>query len=200
MGFRGSEKSSVNDPTIDERDRRRLLDVARRALEARVRREQAPAVDSSGTFALRRGAFVSIHCRGDLRGCLGRLTLEEPLGQTILHLAGIVADSDPRFDPVLAGELAELEIEISVLTLEREVTAIDEIEIGRHGVIVEDGCRRGLLLPQVASEHGWDRATFLNHACLKAGLPPDAWLNGARILVFEAQVFCEDQSGATTDI
>ena len=177
---------------IDRNDQRRLLEIARRALEARVRREPTPAVELSGTFALRRGAFVSIHCRGDLRGCLGRLTLDGPLGQTIIHLAGVVADSDPRFDPVSAGELGDLDIEISVLTLEREITSIDEIEVGRHGLIVEAGDRRGLLLPQVATEQAWDRETFLEHTCVKAGLPRDAWQKGARILIFEAQVFGED--------
>jgi len=185
---------------IDERDKRRLLEVARRALEARVRREQAPDVEVSGTFAIRCGAFVSIHCRGDLRGCLGRLTLEAPLGQTIVHLAGVVADSDPRFDPVSPGELGDLDIEISILTVEREIASIEEIEVGRHGLIVEDGRHRGLLLPQVATDHAWDREAFLRYTCLKAGLPHDAWRKGARILVFEAQVFCEDQSGGTTDI
>ena len=160
----------------------------------------APAVESVGVLALRRGAFVTIHSRGNLRGCLGRLTLEAPLGHTIIHLAGVVADSDPRFDPVSPRELTDLDIEISVLTPERHIRSLEEIEVGRHGLIVEDDDHRGLLLPQVATECGWDRQTFLEHTCLKAGLPRNAWQNGARMLIFEAQVFGEDQSGGTTDI
>jgi AmmeMemoRadiSam system protein A len=177
---------------ITRDDQQVLLTIARRALEARVRRHPAPAVHCAGTLALRRAAFVSIHCRGDLRGCLGRLTLETPLGETIVHLAGVVADSDPRFSAVLPRELSDLQIEISVLTPAREITSVEAVEVGRHGLIVEDGNSRGLLLPQVASERGWNPETFLEHACIKAGLPRDAWKRGARILVFEAQVFGED--------
>ena len=181
-------------------DQKHLLAIARRALEARVRRGQPPAVECTGTLALRRGAFVSIHHRGDLRGCLGRLTLETPLGLTIVHLAGVVADSDPRFAAVLPRELPDLMIEISVLTPAHEITSIDEVEVGRHGLIVEDGASHGLLLPQVASERGWTAGTFLEHTCIKAGLPRDAWKKGARIFVFEAQVFGEDHNAGTTAI
>jgi AmmeMemoRadiSam system protein A len=185
---------------LTEDDQKRLLDLARRALEARVRRHRPPAVECTGALALRRAAFVSIHRRGDLRGCLGRLTLEAPLGRTIVHLAGIVADSDSRFAAVVTRELPDLQIEISVLTPAREITSVDEIEVGRHGLIVEDGTSLGLLLPQVASERGWTSRTFLERTCTKAGLPRDAWKKGARMLVFEAQVFGEDQSGGTTAI
>ena len=101
------------------------------------------------------------------------------------------SDSDPRFDPVQARELPDITLEVSVLTPEREIASIDEIEIGRHGLIIEQGSRRGLLLPQVPTEHGWDRATFVAQTCLKAGLSPDAWRRGARMFVFEAQVFGE---------
>jgi AmmeMemoRadiSam system protein A len=177
---------------ITQDDQQRLLTLARQALDARVSRQRPPDVAAGGALALRRAAFVSIHCHGDLRGCLGRLTLEMPLGETVVQLATVVADSDPRFSAVVSSELPDLRIEISVLTPPREVASAEEIEIGRHGLIVEDGNRRGLLLPQVASERGWDRETFLEHTCLKAGLPRDAWKQRARILVFEAQVFGED--------
>lgn len=135
------------------------------------------------------GAFVTIHHRGHLRGCLGRVGTSAPLGDTIAHLAAAVSDSDPRFLPVSTGELEEIDIEISILTPEREIRAIAEIAIGHHGLIIEQGAHRGLLLPQVATEHGWDAQTFASHACLKAALPADAWRRGARMLVFEAQVF-----------
>ena len=190
---------------LNEHDQGVLLKLAREALHARVTHGRAPVVESAGVLALHRGAFVTIHRLGNLRGCLGRVTIDMPLGQTIVHLAGVVADSDPRFAPVASHELPELDIEISVLTPEREIAAIDEIEVGRHGLIIEDGGYCGLLLPQVASEHGWNRETFLEHTCLKAGLPRDAWKGDARkkrarILVFEAHVFGEDQSGGTTAI
>jgi AmmeMemoRadiSam system protein A len=176
-------------------EQRQLLALARQALEARVRGVRAPEVTASGCFALRCGAFVSIHCGEDLRGCLGRLTADAPLGKTIAHLGGAVADRDPRFLPVTPDELVTLHIEISLLTPERPLESVEDIEVGRHGLIVEHGYARGLLLPQVASEHGWNRETFLEHTCVKAGLRRDAWKNGARILVFDAHVFAEAPRG-----
>lgn len=160
-----------------------------------MRRTSAPPVPGGGALDWRCGAFVTIHHRGDLRGCLGRIDVDAPLAETVAHLAAVVSDSDPRFEPVSSHELPDLALEISVLTPEREVPSIEEIEIGRHGLIIEQGHRRGLLLPQVATEHGWDRTTFLDHACRKALLPPDAWRHGAKILIFEAEVFGEKVSG-----
>ncbi len=174
-------------------DRQTLLRLARLALEARVRGDAPPAPDATGALATRCGAFVSIHRHGDLRGCLGRLTQDMPLAQVVVHLAGIVADSDPRFEAVTPDELDALAIEISVLTPEREIGSIAEIEIGRHGLIAQQGYRRGLLLPQVATENGWGVERFVEHTCLKAGLPRDAWRAGARLFVFEADVFSEDE-------
>jgi AmmeMemoRadiSam system protein A len=176
---------------LDCEGQQRLLRLARCALEARVRGAKAPAPERGGLLDEPRGAFVTVHRDGELRGCLGRLEIDWPLAETVAHLAAIVADADPRFDPVAVHELPSIELEISVLTPEREIERLDEIEIGRHGVIVERGSRRGLLLPQVATEHAWDRETFVAHTCLKAGLPPDAWRGDVRILIFEAQVFGE---------
>jgi len=177
--------------TIGREDQQRLLTLARRAFEARVRRLPPPPAEYGRELDRPCGAFVTIHFRGELRGCLGRIDTHDPLADTVVHLAGAVADSDPRFEPVSPAELDEIEIEISVLTPEREVRSITEIELGRHGLIVEQGRRRGLLLPQVATEQGWDRETFVAHTCQKAMLASDAWLHGARLFVFEAQVFGE---------
>ena len=174
---------------IEREDQQRLLKLARRAIEARVRRQPAPVPERGGRLDDPHGAFVTIHCDGDLRGCLGRLDPDEPLAETVAQLAASVSDSDPRFSPVQPGELGGIDVEISVLTPEREVASIAEVVVGRHGLIVEQGGRRGLLLPQVATEYGWDAETFVSHTCLKAGLPADAWRRGARMLVFEAQVF-----------
>jgi AmmeMemoRadiSam system protein A len=183
---------------ISEADERPLLSVARQALEARVAGHRAPHVLCIGPLALRCGAFVSIHKGDELRGCLGRLTPGFPLGTTLVHLGGAVADSDPRFPPVQPDELPLLQLEISLLTPERPVSSIDEIAIGQHGVIVKQGRWHGLLLPQVATELGWDRETFVEQTCVKAGLPPNAWKAGARVLVFEARIFAEAASAATS--
>ena len=175
---------------ISAREQQELLALARSALEARVRGLEPPRVEHDGDVPA--GAFVSIHRCGELRGCLGRLEGDWPLPRLITHLASIVADSDPRFASVRPEELGDIAIEISILTPEQPVTRLEEIEIGRHGLIVDDGRRRGLLLPQVASEHGWDARTFVEHTCRKAGLPPTAWPHGgARLFAFEAQVFSE---------
>jgi uncharacterized protein len=172
-------------------DRERLLLIARAALEARVRRQSDPSPAGGGALDTMCGAFVSIHRGEELRGCLGRLECEWPVSRVVAHLGRAVADSDPRFQPVSVDELALVSIEISVITPEREVQSISEIEIGRHGLIVERGYRRGLLLPQVATQYGWDVSTFLGHTCAKAGLPADAWQRGATLYVFEAEVFGE---------
>jgi len=180
---------------FDRDDRRRLLAIARRALEARVRREYEPALETQrGALDIQCGAFVSIHCERELRGCLGRLGDDWPIARVVAHLGRAVADSDPRFAPVTIEDLETLSIEVSALSPEREVHSVQDIEIGRHGLIIERRHRRGLLLPQVATEHGWNVETFLEHTCLKAGLPPDAWTHDARILIFEAEVFGEDSS------
>jgi uncharacterized protein len=176
---------------INEVDQKQLLLLARQALEARVTGGRAPAVACTGPFALRCGAFVSIHRGENLRGCLGRLTCDSALGRTLARLGAAVADSDPRFPAISPLELPFLQIEISLLSPERPIAAIDDIEVGRHGLIVEQGRARGVLLPQVATDHAWDRETFLDHACVKAGLPRDTWRTGAHILVFEAFIFSE---------
>ena len=172
-------------------DRDRLLGLARRALEARVRGGRPPEWEGGGALDEPLGVFVSLHARGKLRGCLGRLTADLPLAEAVVHLAAVVSDSDPRFAPVTSGELGDLLVEISVLLPEREVRSVEEIIVGRHGLMVEHDDRCGLLLPQVASERGWDRDTFVAQACEKAGLRRDAWQRGARVFVFEAEVFGE---------
>jgi AmmeMemoRadiSam system protein A len=176
---------------ISPDDQRRLIDLAHRALEARVRHAGLPEIDGTLAADVRSGAFVSIFHDGELRGCLGRLNSQLPIARLVAQLAQAVADSDPRFDRVTPQELGGIGFEISVLTREREIQSVDDIELGMHGLIVEHGPSRGLLLPQVPVEHGWDRDTFLDHTCLKAGLAADSWRRGARIFVFEAQVFGE---------
>ena len=182
---------SAGDTGLTLQEQQRLLAIARRALEARVRGERDRVEDEKGTLDLPRGGFVSIH-RGDaLRGCLGRIETDRPVSEVVASLGRAVADSDPRFPPVEPSELDDLTIEISVLTPEREVRSLDDVEVGRHGLIVEHGDRCGLLLPQVAVQQNWTAREFLEHTCMKAGLPPHMLEHGARVFVFEAQVFAE---------
>jgi AmmeMemoRadiSam system protein A len=142
------------------------------------------------------GAFVSIHLHGELRGCIGHPNAEQPLGTAVQQCAVAAATEDPRFPAVRTAELDACVIEISVLGPITPVTAPAEIVVGRHGLVVEQGWHRGLLLPQVAVEYQWDRDTFLTRTCAKAGLPADAWKRGARILMFEAEVFDDTAAGA----
>ena len=137
------------------------------------------------------GAFVTLKRHGQLRGCIGTLQCRSSLAEEIRRVAVSAAREDPRFEPLRPAELDGLDIEVSVLGPLEEIDPTDAaaIEIGRHGLVVEQGCRRGLLLPQVATEWGWDRETFLAHTCGKAGLPADAWKRGATVYRFAAVVF-----------
>lgn len=175
---------------IDDLTKRRLLDVARAAARAQVLGHPLPVAPVDLVLA-GAGVFVSLHHGLRLRGCLGSLGDREPLAEAVARLAAAVCHQDPRFAPVHPDELPALAVEISVLSPRRLITDIAEIEVGRHGLIVEQGWRTGLLLPQVATEHGWDRERFLAHTCLKANLPRDAWRKGASVYRFEAEAFAD---------
>jgi AmmeMemoRadiSam system protein A len=140
------------------------------------------------------GAFVTLKRKDRLRGCVGQVTGTGPLWALVRELATLAALKDPRFTAVKREELDRVAIEISVLGGVERVGDPEDIEIGRHGVIVQKGSHRGLLLPQVATEEGWDTRTFLRRTCQKADLPPDAWQEpDARIYRFTATVFGEEQ-------
>ena len=179
------------DAPIPETDRRAILAAARQAIADAAAGRRPGAPPAAGVFARRAGAFVSLHRHGDLRGCIGHIDDDTTLSQVISHCAAAAAVDDPRFPPVTAGELADLDIEVSVLTPPVRVGDVAEIEVGRDGLIIEQHGRKGLLLPQVASEQHWDRETFLSRTCTKAGLPADAWRHGATIYRFQAEVFGE---------
>jgi hypothetical protein len=178
--------------TLTAEEKADLLKMARSALTEFLT-HQTEVPDSSGRekFRAPRGAFVTLTKRGDLRGCIGYMEPVLPLGQAVIRTAIFAATEDPRFSPVTAAELKDLRIEISVLTPVRPITDPHLVKVGTHGIIVEQGGSRGVLLPQVPVENGWDRETFLDQGCVKAGLPPDAWRRGAKISVFEAIVFHE---------
>ena len=173
---------------IDDRSRGLLVALARSALEARVRTERLPAVPT-GVDVPAAGLFVTIYCAGSLRGCLGTIDLDGQLGPALVQLAADVGCEDYRFAPIAARELPDVTMSLSVLTAAERVTNLNAIEVGRDGLIIEQGRRRGVLLPQVATEHGWDREMFLRQTCVKAGLAPDAWQNGATVFRFQAEVF-----------
>jgi len=172
--------------TIDERIA--LLKIAREAITARIAGGRAPDIPDGTRLA---GAFVSIHRHGELRGCIGRIEADRPVAQVIAECAVSACTRDPRFPAVTRDELADIDIELSVLGPFERITGPEEIEIGRHGLLVERDARRGLLLPQVATEWKWDALTFLGQTCRKAGLSVTAWKDGATIWRFEAEVFSE---------
>ena len=176
---------------IARSDRRRLLDLARRAVIARVQRQPMPTIPPDLQIPAS-GVFVTIHHRRELRGCLGTLDARERVADAVVRLGADVTHRDFRFDAVRAEELNDISIDVSVLTEPTPVHDPSEIVVGRDGLIVEQGRQKGLLLPQVAPEHGFDRETFLAQTCLKAGLAPDAWQHGAAVYRFEAEVFSEE--------
>jgi len=144
-------------------------------------------------FKEKRGAFVTLNINRMLRGCIGYIFAIKPLEDTIIDMAQAAAFRDPRFPPLVKDEFENLEVEISVLTPIREIEDVEEIEVGKHGVIIERGGNSGLLLPQVATEYGWDRETFLEHTCQKAGLPKDSWKKkDTTIRIFSADIFHEE--------
>jgi hypothetical protein len=188
---------------LSELEGRNALVLARSSLEhfARIGRRLAPEQPFTGGLALPCGAFVTLHAgAGELRGCIGHMIGNGPVGELILDLAIAAGMRDPRFEPVTPDELDNLHYEVSVLSPMQQTAAAD-VTPGLHGLYVRRGAKSGVLLPQVASEWGWDRETFLDHACRKAGLPTGAWRNAAtEVLTFTAQIFNEGhrRAGAAT--
>ena len=175
-----------------ETDRLLLLQLARDAIVAHLAGLTLPSPELIGVLGRHGGGFVTLHTvDGTLRGCIGHLDEDEALGRVIPRCAVAAASQDPRFPIVTRSELQALRVELSLLGPIEGISGPSEIEIGRHGLIVERGRCRGLLLPQVATEWRWDVETFLGHTCRKAGLPDDAWRGGARLWRFEAEVFSE---------
>jgi AmmeMemoRadiSam system protein A len=171
--------------------RQDLLRIARQSVASAVYGGTPPELDKvDKALRQRRGVFVTLKVAGQLRGCLGSVEAATPLVELVVRMAVAAATRDPRFDPVTVADLNELAIELSVLGPLERCDDVDSIEVGRHGLLIKKGERSGVLLPQVASENGWDRAAFLRHTCLKAGLPAEAWRDSATTLyVFEAEVF-----------
>lgn len=188
-----SAPEETMDRPLNDQEKSYLLSLARATLEMRLTGRPLPSpTPPEGPVNDPRGAFVTLHQDGELRGCIGHVTAVEPLWRSVQDNAVSAALHDPRFPPVEASELGSISIDISALTPMREVASPDEIVVGRDGLMLERGPARGLLLPQVASEQGWDREQFLDHTCRKAGLRPGCWREpDTRILVFSAEVFSE---------
>lgn len=175
-----------------ERERVELLRIARDAVRARVEGLAFLTPTLEGALAQPAAAFVTLHRAGALRGCIGHLQPHLPLARVVAQCAASAATEDPRFPPVILDEVDSLDIELSVLGALEPVGTIEEVIIGRHGLVVEHGWKRGLLLPQVAIEWKWEAKTFVEQTCQKAGLARDAWPRaGARLFRFEAEVFGE---------
>jgi AmmeMemoRadiSam system protein A len=175
-------------------ERAELLRVARQSLEEHFAgRGPLLPEPTTPTLGEHRGAFVTLHeaREGDLRGCVGMMRAEESLVRTVARMAVSAAVEDGRFAPVTARELPQLQVEISALGPLLPIRP-EDVEVGRHGLLVSHRGRRGVLLPQVPVEHEWDRETFLDHTCMKAGLAPEAWREeGVELLGFTAEVFGE---------
>lgn len=179
---------------LTEADQVLLLQIARRAVRAHVLSQPfTPPEVTSGNLTESCGIFVSIHKHGELRGCIGNPQGAGPLYRTVGECAISAAVGDPRFVPITGDELSVIDFEISVLAPMQRVIDINEIEVGKHGLLVSKRGYRGLLLPQVAMAYGWDRETFLRETCRKAGLRYDDWKDGATIHRFNAFVFGEKQ-------
>ncbi len=178
---------------LTDEEQKILLKLARDTIEMWVKEQARPPLPSAkGIMGEKCGAFVTIHKKGQLRGCIGNMVGHAPLVETIQEMAIASSTGDPRFHPVNREELKEIDIEISVLSPLREIKDVGEIEVGRHGILMSRGMYHGVLLPQVATEYGWDRTTFLQHTCMKAGLPENAWQDPTtRIEIFSAQIFGE---------
>jgi uncharacterized protein len=177
--------------TFTDAQKLALVALAREAVRCAAGGLPASIVSGADEFPGASGAFVTLKREGRLRGCIGTLECRRPLADEIARVAVSAAREDPRFTPLTIAELDGLAVEVSVLGPLEAIDPHDPaaIEIGRHGLVVEQGFRRGLLLPQVAGEWGWNREQFLSQTSVKAGLSPDAWRAGARVYRFDAEVF-----------
>ncbi|MFH1857015.1 MAG: AmmeMemoRadiSam system protein B [Candidatus Omnitrophota bacterium] len=178
---------------LNETQRKKLIEIARQSISVYLKNGE------SGTFEVKdeilkekKGAFVTLTINSQLRGCIGRLAADTPLYEVIAEMAVEAAFDDPRFRKLSEAEFKNIKIEISVLSPFKKIDNLDEIEVGRHGLLIRKGFYSGLLLPQVADDYGWNRQEFLENVCCKAGLDKDAYKQGAEIYIFSAEVFGEE--------
>ena len=165
-----------------------LLQVAHAAIESLFDNRVVSLEPPSDRLGEPRGAFTTIYIHGQLRGCVGYVIPITSVYRTVAETARAAAFEDTRFPPVAQEEAPNLEVSLSILSPLQPIRA-EDVDVGRHGLLISQHGHRGLLLPQVPVEHGWDRMTFLEQTCYKAGLPGDAWQKGAKIEAFTAEVF-----------
>jgi AmmeMemoRadiSam system protein A len=182
------EQSSRGEFSQDERVL--LLQLAHDSILSTLQNREIPLEPPTNHLEEPRGVFTSLYLNGALRGCVGYVLPIGSVYRAVVETARAAAFEDTRFPPVKIDEAPHLQVELSVLSLPQPI-APESIEIGRHGLLVSMAGYRGLLLPQVPLEHNWDRETFLNQTCRKAGLPMDAWRNGATVEAFTAEIFGE---------
>ena len=191
----GADKSApyINGGELDKSEQKELLQIARNTLEAYINHGKTPHFEpKSSRLSERRGVFVTLKKKDTLRGCIGYIRPVQPLYQAVTEMAISASTKDHRFPPVSAKELKEISIEITVLSPLRLIDRVEEIEVGKYGLYISKGGFSGLLLPQVATEYGWNRQEFLEHTCQKAGLPPNTWKEkDSQIYIFSGQVFGE---------
>jgi uncharacterized protein len=171
-------------------ERSLLLGLAHESIATALDRREISLTPPSAHLVEPRGVFTTLYYRGALRGCVGFILPVASLYRTVAESARGAAFDDSRFLPVTREEVEELKVSLSVLTSPQPIQP-EQVEIGRHGLLISLGPYRGLLLPQVPVEHGWDRITFLEQTCKKAGLPPNAWQTGASLEAFTAEVFAD---------
>lgn len=182
----GSATAQQNEFSAEERAT--LLQLAHEAILSALEHREISLTPPSPHLSEPRGAFTTIYSQGQLRGCVGYVFPVASVYRTVVETARAAAFEDTRFSPVTLADGPGLEISLSILSPLKAITP-DEVEIGVHGLVVNQGGRRGLLLPQVPVEHQWDRVTFIEQTCRKAGLPVDAWRKGATLEAFMAEVF-----------
>lgn len=175
---------------FSQEERTTLLQLAHESILSALEDREISLDPPSAHFAEPRGAFTSLYLDGQLRGCVGYVLPTSSVYRAVAETARAAAFEDTRFPPVTIEEARHLQIELSILSPPQPVTA-EAVDVGRHGLLISTSFRRGLLLPQVPIEHHWDRITFLEQTCHKAGLPTDAWQKGATIEAFTAEVFGE---------
>jgi AmmeMemoRadiSam system protein A len=193
--FDATKQKQPDKPVLTEKGKQDLLSLARETIEHYIRSHRVPKLDiDTPELNQQLGAFVTLTINGQLRGCIGRFEPDMPVAEVVQEMALAAATQDPRFPPVTPAELAQIRIEISVLTPRRKIADINEIEVGKHGLyIIRDWCS-GTLLPQVATEYCWSREEFLAHTCHKAGLPGEAWKDKkTEISVYSAEIFHEER-------
>ena len=187
-------KDEEKDKMLTAQQEKRLLEIARKSIISYVKDGRTlKFTETDPALTKKRGAFVTIKERGQLRGCIGHIVPTLPLYETVAQMAVEAATGDPRFPPMEPNELDRITLEISVLSELEKINDPNKIEVGKHGILLRKGFNSGLLLPQVATEYNWNREEFLQNTCHKAGLPADAWKKGAEIYIFSAQVFGEEK-------